>query len=673
MSEEDSSVDRVRQALYKRGATSKVHARRELHSTAQGDVAEGWGDEALAAEAVEEDPNKVVASLEAAAQPHRSLLGKYAMTAEQAAALQKHKLAARFIKTLFVASALFFLFAAGYAAYIFSVGPTQVGCSKVRIQHTGPLTIASGKELVLNISVTNENPVTIHNTELLVDFPEGARSPDNPTHMLPPMRQTVGSLDPGESVNTAARAALYGREQEELEMVTTVQYSIEDSNAEFICEQPYRIIIATAPVNVEVDGLEEISSNQELELTITVSSNSEKTVPNVRLVADYPFGYEHMDALPKPTTGESVWDFGNLGPGDKRTITTRGIVTGVGTEARSVRFSIGEADTSNDEELETILQTLEHPLLVTRPFLDLDLWLNDSNEPVINTKFGQRIDGELRFTNNLDYPLHDIEIESKLPGVIVNPGTVRVIDGFYRSVDNTMLWTPATKGGLALLRPGESGSVSFSFSTFPLVETSGTEEPSISLTFDILARRISDNIPVPQRLTNQAQHTVRFTSDVDFKAYATFAVGPFSNAGPHPPIANNETTYTINLEVANSFNDIEDAVVEGTLPVYVSWQDIFDPSSESLSYNPVTRAFMWKIGDIKAKTGNVTEPRKVSFQVSIIPSITQIGGAPALVHGISFRGVDHFTGDVLEQGHHNVTTATQNDPFFPRDSGVVRQ
>ncbi len=675
--EKDSGVQRVRDALYRRGATSKVHPRRKLRSDEDPQQYSAEWDEGAEAPTIggaEQDPDSVLRNLSEDDQHKKRVsLSEYSMTPAQAAVLEKRKLTRRFIRTLLAASAFFFFIAAGYAAYVFWFGPTQISCDKVRIEHAGPLTIASGKELVLNISVTNGNPVTIHDAVLIVEYPDGTRSPDNVSVHLPSERQTIGTLESGERVRTVTRAALFGKEQEELVIRSALQFTVVDSNHEFYCERPHRIVIATAPVNIEVDGLAEISSNQELELVITVSSNSETTVPNMRLLVDYPYGYDPIAAEPKPTAGDSVWDLGDVEPGTHQTITLRGIVTGIGTEQRNIKFHVGEQDPADASNVSAVLQTVDHPLLVTDPFLALDLYINDNNDPEVSLELGDLVNGRLEWKNNLDYALHDVEIQAQFPGIIVDAKTFKVDSGFYRSVDSTILWTPQTKKQLEKIEPGETGTLTFSFSTYPFVESTSAESPHFDLSFDVDARRISDNVPVQQNLTAQAQRTLKFISNVDVDVYALYAVGPFTNVGPHPPHVNQETTYTITMDVANSTNDLADVTLEAQLPIYITWLDMTDPSTEQVHYNPVTRKVNWAIGDLKAGAGYNEPDRTVSFQISYIPSISQLSSVPAMLDGIVFRGVDQFTGDVIEQKGSRITTRLENDPFFPKDRGSITQ
>jgi hypothetical protein len=682
MPEEESSVERIKKILSKRDAGSQVHARRKLHGSGEShEVRNAWGDDTYTgpshAASPEEESAHVLEALRSGRLPDQDPLAEALHRAEQNPYAVKErterKLAFRFIRTLFIASAAFFLITGGIASYFLLYGGREVKCENITLDVRGPASIPSGKELVLNASVLNQNIVPIEGVEIVFEYPEGTRSPQNSTVPLPSQREQIGTIDSGERVRTTGRAILFGQEQTEHTISTRVEFTVKDSNASFRCETPFTIALATAPISVAVTGLEEISSGQELVLTVEVRSNSEELVRDARLVATYPYGFDFLSADPKPTTKESVWDIGDVGPGTVRTYTIRGKVSGYGSEGRSVDFALGEASPQDDGELGIILQTVQHSFLLTKPFLATTLRLNDSESGDYSIPLGEIVSGTLTWTNDGQEALHDVELSARLPGVIVDRRSVSVKKGFFQSVDGTMIWTPQTEEALRVVEPGESGTVSFSFETTPFIESTAATDPFINIAFDIRARRIADNIPVEQALTDQSQRTINFTTDATLNAYALYGVGPFTNTGPHPPRVDEETSYTITFKLKNTTSDLEDVSVVGELPVYVTWVNMTAPVSENISFNPVTRKVTWSVGDLPAGTGYRTAAREASFQIAVIPSITQEGNRINLFEDVTFTGVDAFTGSVVQRENRDITTQLLNDPFFPKDEGDVRE
>ena len=206
-----------------------------------------------------------------------------------------------------------------------------------------------------------------------------------------------------------------------------------------------------------------------------------------------------------------------IAPGMERKVKLHGIVRGQGTEARTIGFSVGEMDTVNSEGLTTVLQKIDHPLLVTRPFMNLSLSLDGSENPQITSTLGSQIKGVLTWENTLNDALHDVEIEAHFDGAMLNLKSVTG-SGFFRSIDKTLIWTPQTNENFRMIEAGEKGTLSFKFLTIPFEKNTSVSNPEMNIDFTVRARRISDNIPVPQNLQEQSKRTILFDTDLAFNA-----------------------------------------------------------------------------------------------------------------------------------------------------------
>lgn len=675
---EESSVEKLKRKLYARGEKPKLKPRRVLHEIEHEEVVGDWDHEAVVSGSSDisepVDPHQVLDDLY-----HGHVHGSQTQVDEFAASSavitkNERSITSRIIRLVFVVSFIFFIFAAGFAGYFLIVGKNSVSCDNVAIGISGPLSVASGKKLALDIRVSNNNPVPMRNATLEVVFPEGSRDADNSSANLTSTKEQIGTVEVGESVRTTARAVLFGQEQTMHEIEVVATFGIDDSSATFTCKKPYSVNIATSPVSMTVDGLEEISSGQEVELTVHVTSNSEEVVPNQRLVVEYPFGFKFVSSQPVPTTDDNVWDFGDITPGVEKTLTIKGTVQGQGIESRTIRFSFGGGDDVDARSLATVLQKIEHPLFVTRPFLSLDLELDGNSKPEITSQLGKKIKGTLKWENTLPSVLHDVEIDLVFKGDMLNKSSISGQSFFFRSVDNTLTWTPQTTGEeFRVIDAGEKGELVFFFDTKKYQEGASIENPFMNIECEVRARRVSDNIPVPQSLTGQVKRTIRFDSDLLLDTYGLYGVGPFTNTGPFPPRVDQQTTYTIVWEVTNTTNNVSSAIVKGTLPVNVNWLNAVSPQGESVVFNPVTREVIWSLGNVQRGTGGgENEPRKIYFQVAATPSITHLGKYVTIIEKMEVQGVDGFTSNMLQGEARDVETVYfKKDPLIGNIRGIV--
>lgn len=688
--QEDSSVDRLKKSLYVRNKAPKLKKRAELHDDKNYDVSNTWVDteEQRKHEEILNNPDKILSELQKGnvftgeekdfeilkKEQYGSHMREEAVEEEQQEKDgEQPDVASRVIRVVFISSLIFFLFATGLAGYFLIGGKNQVSCDNVGITIAGPKSVASGKKLSLDVVVRNNNPVPMNTTNIEMIYPEGSRDSENSSASISSTKELVGTINVGEQVRTTARALLFGKEQTEAEIKAVVTYTIADSDATFSCESPYKILIATAPVSLTVQGLEEISSGQELELTIAIMSNSDEVVPNLRLVAEYPYGFEFVSAEPKPSVDTTVWELGDVAPGIERVIKLRGIVKGQGTEARAINISVGDKDEVDEKGIGTIMQKIEHPLLITRPFLELSLKINGKDAPQTTASLGEEIEGVLHWKNTLPTALHDVEIDGVIDGIMLDSYSVHAGLGFFRSIDSTITWTPQTNTMFDVLEPGEEGDVTFSFKTKRFQEGTTVSNPVMNMEFAVRARRIGENIPVPQNLQAQAKKTILFDSDVTLSSYALYGIGPFSNTGPHPPKVNEKTTYTVALVIENTTNDLTSTEVRGEIPVNVEWVGSYSPTEEKVVFNPVTREVIWSAGAVPRGTGNPHPARILYFQVATIPSASQLHSQIKLLENIKLQAVDGFTKNVLKRDIRWIENKLENDPYFKNMwAGVVQ-
>jgi hypothetical protein len=675
---DDSSIERVRRKLYAREAPKGERERRALHEIATDPVNPQWEVEHEVADTKELDPREEARrELEelrsGVVRGVNDDIAPILMFGKRVEERQKKKKSAmgRLVSTIFFSSLAFFVFAGGVSFYILMSGNTEAGCAKIDIDVEAPTAVASGKELLVDVGVRNKNAVALERTQLMITYPEGTKSPDDPSLPLPTIRTDIGAIAPQERVLSTSRALLYGREQTSHVIKVRLEYSLKDSERVFVCDKEYPVVIATAPVALSVSGFQEISSGQEFTLKAVLGSNADEVVSDQRLVVSYPFGFRFLRADPSPSEGENVWDIGDMPPGFEKTIEITGVVDTQTVESRTVSFRLGERDSTSATEVGSALKIVEHPLLVTRPFMDITVLLNDNANKTVAVVPGSVVNGKVLWKNELPDSVYDVSIEGVLPSSYIDRRSVRVSEGYYNSSEQSMQWTPQTDRALREIGPGETGVLNFSFRVETLGTDTGARNPEVPLSFTVRARRVSDPNEVPQILKSLGERVVQLQSVPLFAGYTTYSTGPFKNTGPFPPRAESETTYTITWQVKNSTNNLRDVTVRAGLPLYSEWMEQTHPGDEQVSYNPNTREVVWTLGDVPASTGSEVPPRELAFRIAVLPSVTHISSYPVLVNGPKLRGVDVFTGSMVERSVRDHTTRLTNDPLYAPVEGKV--
>jgi len=539
----------------------------------------------------------------------------------------------RWLETAFIGSVVFFVVAAVFSVFLFFSGNNTISTRNVDIAIDGPSSIRAGDTLTLQVVVTNRNSVPMELADLVVEFPSGTRAESDISTELPRIRESLGTIKPGESINRTIKAIIFGSANTETKTKVTVEYRVPSSNAIFYGEAEYNLSISQSPASVSVEGLDELVSGQETTLTITVKSNIQDVLKDMLLVVDYPPGFSFASASPQPFAGESVWQLGDIDVGGKRSVTIRGSFSGEDGDERVLKFETGSEKADVPGELAAPLAAGEKTITLAKPFVSASLALGGSVTTEYVASRGKEIRGDVRYTNNLPGRVQDLEIVVALGGTILNKSAVNGERGFYNSSQNTISWNKQTNPEFGDLPAGASGVLTFSIASLPL-EQGTFRNPEITLQVTVRARRVSES-NVPEAVESKSTARVIIATDLAMSSNIGGAVGPV------PPQADQSTTYTINWAATNTSNAVADASASAVLPSYVKW--VSSPNS-AVSFNAVGGIVTWNIGDLAAG-----QSKNTSFTVTLTPSVSQIGNVVTLVSDQRIYGFDRFARTQIER------------------------
>ncbi len=577
-------------------------------------------------------------------------------------------------KRLLIFAAAFFVLSLVVATVVYFRGSNVVSPNNITISVIGPVSVAAGEVLSLNADITNRNNSPIQLADITFDYPDGTKSAINLDLPLKSDQIPIDKIAPGETIRKISKSILYGEENTHEPIKVTLNYRIPGSNAVFTKTTDYSVLIASAPVSLSIDTLKEVISNQDLTFRVHVVSNAVVDIKNLLLRVDYPFGFTFASSTPTPSFQGKIWSLGDLSPGQSKDITITGKVTGQDGEERVFHFFTGTALSADDSNISTIFINTSQTVAIKIPFLSSQLTLDGDTSDVHIIQSGKIVHGEITWRNNLTTDVNDASIILKLTGPMIDQTSVLADKGFYRSLDNSIIWDKSQVSGLASIPAGGSAAVQFSFNTYASsfdVEQS-FRNPTITLSEDVEGKRVSE-ANVPETIKSTLSRIIKVASNLQLTANPVYSIGPFTNTGPVPPQADQTTTYTVNWAVTNSYNRADNVVVTATLPIYVKWLGQISPSDEQVSFNSVSNQISWQVGQLAPGTGFINSPKMLSFQVALTPSVSQVGQAPILVNAPTVSGTDNFANVPIFQTINAVSTKLPTDPNFNHgEDQVVR-
>ena len=576
------------------------------------------------------------------------------------------------LKILVIVAALSAFSSGGYLLYKYFDPLANPSEKNIEIAFDVPIGVTSGVPVDLVIHITNKNRVALAYADLSLSYPRGTRSGDSPDQDLRDEKKPFGAIAPGEVVLYRTKAIFLGEENSEKEIRATLEYRFEGINSVFAKAEVRPVRLLAAPINLVVNMQKEINAGRPLELSVGATSNTVIPLRDVFVKIEYPLGFTYAEADPKPDFGTNIWRVGTILPAGKFALKVRGIVSGDDMEEKVFHTSVGVGSDKTARDIDTIYGKVLSAISVMRPFVGIELVLNGKPAGDTPVPFGARVEGSIHWKNNLNVKIERAQIEVRLRGVALNRSSIGARNGgFYRSLDDVIIWDERGDPALGVLEAGERGSASFYFQPFPPV--SGSQfllNPTITVEVTVSGKRISEE-GVPEEVKSVKVESVRVSSAVQFASRAVYYVGPFVNSGPVPPKVEQETTYTVIWSIVNTSNSISNARVRAVLPVYMKWYGSVSPSKENLVYDRNTNEISWSPGDIPAGTGIGKPPREVAFQLLLTPSLSQVKTAPPLITGTTFTGTDSFTGVSIKQEKPNISTTLSTDPSAARDTDLV--
>ncbi|OGI94765.1 hypothetical protein A3A03_02690 [Candidatus Nomurabacteria bacterium RIFCSPLOWO2_01_FULL_40_18] len=577
-------------------------------------------------------------------------------------------------KNFFFFSLAFFLLTLAYASYVFFAGGNTVSNDNIDISILGNNFTAGGEDLSLIVGITNKNSSALDLVDLVVEYPKSssASGPDLSAG-TERFRQSLGTIAAGAVRNKNIKIVLFGEQGSFRPIKISIEYRVEGSNAIFVKEKSYDVTISSTPLNLSVEAPTTISPNQDITLKVKATLNATHAVSKILLKLNYPSGFQFGSATPVPSLGNNVWSLGDLAPGAERNISITGKMLDVSDgEEKTFHISSGSQSPGDKSVINVVFNSLAHTVSIQKPFIEAKLFVNGVYQREYATNARTPIQGEIRWTNNLDTKVNDLSIQAKISGNAVDRRTINAQQGFFDSSIDTVTWDKSSKNGFNEVNPGDSGSVNFTISPLSLYSVTGEilSDPSININISISGKQLVSGYATVD-LNNSESSTIKIISDVGFVTKALYYSGSFTNTGPVPPKVEQATSYTITWSLSNTSNSISKATVSSSLPSWMKFAGPIAPTSEDLTYNPSTRAITWNAGRIQRGTGITGAPRSVSFQVIFTPSLSQVRTTPIIVNDAVLTGHDDFAKVDVKVSKTSLRTQLENDPLFPASGGVV--
>ena len=567
------------------------------------------------------------------------------------------------------------LFSISISAFLYFYLGTRGQEVKIIMQEQG--LIESGEILTIPIFIQNISKIPVKEAELSIVVPSDSLIIEDGTESAPPPRlsKKIGDLNPGEEGRTEITVRLFGHEGDGKKIEATLLYRPENLRARFSSHGEQTFVIGRVPLAISWEIPETLARGQDAEIKIHYTSNARFSFQNMSVRLEYPPGFTFVSATPKPSVGETIWQVGTVDPGKEGIITVRGIVSGEEGEIKAFQGGIGVFNSATKDWKPYQEGRGETHIAVTP--LSIQGFIAESRDKKIVP--GEFLNVTLQYRNNTAFTLKNLSVSAVLQEIFlgatreasVNHEGASILDfsslqigqgGVFDGATRRVLWAPAGTPEFREIAPGEFGKLEIRIPTKsrPAVRAASDKNLVIRLRSRIEAGGIPKEL-AGTSLTLEDSIDFKVNSKVLFSTKTLYRSSPILNAGPIPPKVGEKTSYVITLEARNFTSDVEQAEVRGVLLPNVKWEEALFPRDAEITFDKVSGAVRWRIGELKAGTGVATPALVASFQVSVIPAQTDAGGEMTLMKEIHLTGKDAFTESAVDEKGGTLTTMLQEE------------
>jgi len=536
----------------------------------------------------------------------------------------------------------------------------------VDIAITAPDSVEIGVPFTASIAVSNTGSGIAQQTSLALSLPDGFVFMSEAASKRV-VTKSLGSLGTGTVTNQEFRIMPVSGENNLVQLEALLSYIPTDLGSRFEKQAVKDVSIGTSGISLDIAAPQKIFAGETFEVKVDYKNESITDFHNLQLLLQYPRGFTFVSSTLHPDEDNTLWKLGDLRAGSQGSFTIKGTMTG--PDNAFFDFVVG-INTSFLGKEYAINQKTASISIAASPF-SLVVTVNDRSDYVATAN--DVLTYELTYTNNTDIGLKDVIITARLIGTMFDQSRINSHEGVVKP-NGTIEWNAARVADLAVIRPGETGSVSFSAGTlsqYPIRRISD-KNFTLKMSAEIESPSVPQSVASSRTIGSVSTETkVGGTLRPSMSAFFKDKSG-IKNTGPLPLKVAAPTTFTMYWTLRNEATDMDGVTFKTFLGPNVRYTGTYVASNGvAPEYNTRTQEFIWRVGRVSATKGIIDAPLDLAFQVEITPSSDQLNQFPVLLGETTVTGTDLFTSGSYFDKLESFATLLINDPqLTSRDTQV---
>ncbi|MFA6525619.1 MAG: hypothetical protein WCT33_05140 [Patescibacteria group bacterium] len=580
--------------------------------------------------------------------------------------LDQKKLTKKRLMGYFGIALLFMIAVASVAGFFIFNRGNNTGGKSIELSISAPKEISSGEEVLFEVTYLNKENVAINDADVTMMYPEGFHfshsepAAANEAHTFWQLKSIPGGM--------GGKIKIYGQVIGEIDETKTFQATMDYMPANFSSsfreKASHSLEITSSIFDLALKAPLRIVSGQETEIDITVKNNSEINLTNVRITAGYPEGFIINSSDPEMSEDKQSWFLKTLNASEEKIIKLKGVFTGNPGDTQELNIQLGIVMDNGVFRLQNEKTAL---VFIVKPELNLQFTVDGFNqEHSVNPD--DMLEFNIAYQNASDLKLDNVVIQANFTAdtQILNFAAMEDSrNGIFDEEQKTITWSATEMEELASIVPGATGNISVKIPVVSSLSPQKSSDSNFSVDAYAKVKSLEAEDTGNFEVQSESNHViVKMNSKVELKAEARYYSDDFEKlgTGPIPPMVGEATTYRIFWTVSNLYNDLKNVEVTTLLPDDVSWNGNASGSADTkVTFNRETRTVTCKIQELPANSGTLLPIAKATFDVSITPTISQVGKLVMLTQGSILSARDTFTGLNVLVNDRVITTDLEND------------
>lgn len=510
--------------------------------------------------------------------------------------------------------------------------------------------IQAFEEIEYLVKYKNNGDITLEDAEIIFEYPENSQIENKGDLRIV---EKLEDIYPGEERSISFKARLFGKENEIKTAKADLSYRPKNLKAFYTSETTYSTKIKFVPLTFEFDLPSKAETARPIEILLNYFSNSEFPLFNLRIIIEYPPGFEFLESEPQALE-KTDWDIPILNKAEGGRIEIKGNLSGEIKEQKIFRAKLGIWKENQFILLKEAIRGVE----ISNPRLAIYQQINKTDNYIANP--GDILHYEISFRNIGEESFSNLFLISRLEGQAFDFATINSEYGQFNPGDSSLIWDYKKIPKLRFLNQGEEGKVEFWINLKEEWEIFSSQDKNFTLKNKVIISQVKEEFETKINSKLVVSQTGYFEDEV------------FGNSGPIPPEVDKTTTYTIIWQAKNYYSDVKNVKLKATLPRNVKLSGKIFPEDSKLTFDLQSREIVWNIGSLTAGKGILNPAPNIAFQVSLTPTEDQRGQIVSIINKAKISGEDEWTSQNLQSIVPAIDTTLPDDKTISLGQGVIQ-